>query len=279
MWTWSNARILYEVRDQKEAMSIAAQHLRTTGCSLMNEPSYETALIKVREDIIAAHKRAWRRISEAGTWWTGEQRVAIAAEARNALSCSLCRERKAVVSPSAVKGDHNSLGFVPESLVEVIHRIRTDPGRLTKRWYQQVLASGISDAQYVEIISVVATIVAVDTFARGIGVPAPELPVPVDGEHSRIRPASAKLEGAWVTMIALNDATGPLADLYAPEYASNIQRALSLVPNEVRGLSDPVAPHYFPFEKVVDVSHARSISRSQMELLAGRVSALNKCFY
>lgn len=245
----------------------------------MNMPLYESAPVRVRGDITAVHKRACQRLSEAGTWWTGEQRLAIAAEARNALGCSLCQERKAAVSPSAVDGDHQSLGVLPNPVVDVIHRILTDPGRLTKRWYKQVLASGISDTAYVEIVGVVVTLVVMDTFARAIGVPTIELPAAVEGEPSRIRPLSAKLEEAWVPMIAVSDAKGPEADLYRSEFTGNIQRALSLVPNEVRGLSDLAAAHYVPFDKVVDVTFRRSISRPQMELLAGRVSALNNCFY
>lgn len=245
----------------------------------MNELSYDDAPIKVRDQLSAAHRRAWRRISEPGTWWTGEQRVAIAAEARNALRCSLCRERKAALSPFAVEGEHDNLGVLSEPVIEVIHRIRTDPGRLTRRWYEQILAKGISDAEYVETVGVVVTIVAVDTFARAIGVPAPELPAPVNGTPSKIRPASAKFEGAWVPMIAVSDAKGPEVDLYASVFSANIERALSLVPNEVRGLSDLAAQHYVPFEKVQDITYGRSISRPQMELLAGRVSALNRCFY
>jgi len=245
----------------------------------MNMPLYESAPIRVRDDITAAHERARQRLSEAGTWWTGEQRVAIAEEARNSLGCSLCKERKAALSPFAVEGNHESLGVLPNPVVDVIHRILTDPGRLTKRWYEQVLASGISDTEYVEIVGVVITLVVIDTFARAIGVPTIELPAAVKGEPSRIRPQSAKLEEAWVPMIAVSDAKGPEADLYGSEFTGNIQRALSLVPNEVRGLSDLSEVHYVPLEKVVDITYRRSISRPQMELLAGRVSALNNCFY
>jgi hypothetical protein len=43
-----------------------------------------SARIHVREDLAAAHDRAWARLARAGTWWTGAERVAIAAEARRA---------------------------------------------------------------------------------------------------------------------------------------------------------------------------------------------------
>jgi len=45
----------------------------------------------IRDDLAAAHARAWARIARPGTWWDGAARVAIAAEARHAIGCALCR--------------------------------------------------------------------------------------------------------------------------------------------------------------------------------------------
>lgn len=246
----------------------------------MAELSYKSAPFRVRMDLAQAHQRAWQRLARPGTWWTGEQRVAIAAETRNATACSLCRERKAAVSPFAVRGQHDSLGVLPQPVVDVIHRIVTDPGRLTQRWYQQVVASGVDDAAYVEIVSVVATVVAIDTFARGLNVPAPALPDPVGGEPSRARPASAKLDVAWVPMIDPEGAMGPEADLYGSgSSVPNVAKALSLVPDEARGFFDLSSTHYLSVDDLMDVTKGRSISRPQIELIAARVSALNRCFY
>ena len=56
---------------------------------------YDHAPYAVRQDIVDTHVRAWRHIAAPGTWLTGERRLAIAAETRNAAACSLCGERKA----------------------------------------------------------------------------------------------------------------------------------------------------------------------------------------
>ena len=37
---------------------------------------------EIRGDLLAARERAWRRLAAAGTWWSGAERVAIAAELR-----------------------------------------------------------------------------------------------------------------------------------------------------------------------------------------------------
>ena len=56
-------------------------------------------------------------------------------------------------------------------------------------------------------------------------------------------------------------------------------RAMSLVPDAVRDLKSLSAVHYLTPEEVANPAARRALSRPQIELLAGRVSALNECFY
>ena len=81
--------------------------------------------------------------------------------------------------------------LLPERMVEQIHRIVTDPGRLTRTWYEQVLASGTPDTEYVEIVGVVVTVVSIDTFCRALGIAPHPLPAPVAGEPLQRRPTTA----------------------------------------------------------------------------------------
>ena len=99
----------------------------------MTDISYQTAPVPVREDIVEAHAQLWRQLAEPGTWWTGAERVAIAAEVRQARACVLCRERKTALSPAAVQGTHGGMGVLPDSVVEMVHRVTTDPGRLSRQ--------------------------------------------------------------------------------------------------------------------------------------------------
>ena len=62
------------------------------------------------------------RIGRPGTWWTGADRVAIAAETRHVVRCELCVARREALSPAMVAGDHSSLGTLPAAAVEAIHR-------------------------------------------------------------------------------------------------------------------------------------------------------------
>ena len=242
--------------------------------------SYDGAPMKIREDLIGAHEHAWQRIARPGTWLDGKQRVAIAAETRQAPNCALCRKRKAALSPYTVDGTHSSLGDLSDPTVEIIHRIATDPGRLTQSWSQSVLDLGVSDTAYVETVAVTVTVICVDTFRRGIGMAPAALPEPVDGVPSRARPAGAKQGPAWMPWIDPEDATGPEADLYAGRRPAHIRRAMSLVPDEVRGFFDLVENQYLSGPAMLDFEHEyRAITHAQIELIAARVSAINQCVY
>jgi hypothetical protein len=242
---------------------------------------YATAPLPIRADLAAAHARAWERIARPGTWWDGAARVAIAAEARQSPLCALCRRRKEALSPLAVEGAHDSHGRLPEPAVEVVHHLRTDPGRLGEGWYRNVIARGLTEEQYVEIVSVVAHTVAVDTMARGLSLDAPALPDPEPGAPSRHRPKGAKRGEAWVPWLEPADATDAEAAIYPRDRApANIMKAMSLVPDEVRSFFDLVSHQYLPGEVMRDFAHEyRAISHAQIELLAARVSALNRCLY
>ncbi len=245
----------------------------------MTEPTYEAAGVPVREAILEAHRNVWRRIARPGAWLDGQTRVAIAAESRNARACALCAERKAALSPYAVQGTHDSRGGLPEAIVEIVHRIVTDPARLQRQWYEAVLADGVTQTEYVEVVGVVCSTVAVDTFARALGVAAPDLPAPEPGAPGRRRPEGIKPGRAWVPWIAPEDASEAEADLYE-HGGANIRRALTSVPDEQRGFFELAHAQYLSGPQIRDVgTDYRAITRPQIELLAGRVSALNQCVY
>ena len=242
--------------------------------------TYEEVPAPVRLAFAESHQRFWDRLATRGTWWTGAERVAIAREARTASACPYCRERKAALSPHTVGGSHAAATDLPSVAIEVIHAVMTDAGRLTRTWYEARLVDGLSDGQYVEIIGTVVALVSIDQFCRGIGVPEHPLPPPLPGEPSRYRPASAGTDEAWVPMVPADNAGTAEADLWPAGRTGNVIRAMSLVPDEVRTLGDLSAVHYLPNAWVRDPSACQgSLSRPQMELVAGRVSVLNNCFY
>lgn len=239
---------------------------------------YAGLSLPIPEAMRAAHRRAWERLAAPGDWWTGAERVAIAAEVRAARECTLCRERKAALSPGAVAGEHAATALLPAPAVEAAHRIASDPGRLTRTWYEKTLAAGLSDAHYVELLGIVVTVVNLDALHRALGVAPQPLPEPRAGEPSRERPPAA-LGGAWVPWLALDSAQA--RELFGGRpRVPNVARALSLVPDAVRQLMELSEAHYLRIDDVIDPrARLPALSRAQMELVAGRVSALNECFY
>jgi len=254
------------------------QRIRTEAKTISID--YSAAAWPIRDDFAAAHARFWQRLAKAGSWWTAAERIAIAREVRDSPSCSLCVERKRALSPNSVSGEHRRATNLPRAAIEVIHRVTTDPGRLTRAWFDGVIGSELSVEQYVEIIGTLVAIKSIDSFCRAVGLPLNRLPDAEDGVPSGYRPNAAKLEDAWVPMIPADANTGAESDLWTIGRTGNVIRAMSLVPDEVRTLGDLGAAHYLPNAMVMDpTAHSPHLDRQQMELIAARVSALNQCFY
>ncbi len=241
---------------------------------------YRLSPLPVRGDLAATQRRAWARLAAPGEWWPGAVRIAIAEETRAAEACGFCRERRAALSPHAAAGTHSRATDLPEALVEVVHRIRTDPGRLTRRFCEEALAGGLGDGEYVETVGVIAAVVAIDSFCDAMGLPRHELPAPAPGEPRRRRPAGAKDGLAWVPTVAPEDLTEAEAGMYDGLSAANIHRALSLAPAEVAGFFDMDSAHYLRDAQLRDFgAEYRALTHAQIEFLAGRVSAINRCVY
>ncbi len=201
-------------------------------------------------------------------------------ETRRAPRCELCRRRKEALSPYTIDGTHDGGGVLPENVVEVIHRIRTDSGRLRKAWFDEVMASGLSDAAYVEIVGVVATATGLDTFERAVGLPPRPLPTAKPGEPTRHRPRGARKTIAWIATLAQEDIAEDDPDPYPDFEPVNVHLAMSLVPEEVAGFFELDQALYLPQAAIRDLDNEyRALTHSQFELIAARMAAHNQCFY
>ncbi len=234
----------------------------------------------MRSDLVEAHERAWAAIAAPGTWLNGEQRVAVAAEIRPARECAQCERIKAALSPHAVPGMLDSLGKLGAAQVELVHRVVSDPGRLSETWSQTVLARGLSEGEYVEIVGLIAMVMMLDTCMRALGLPERALPAPKDGEATRYRPAGARKKAAWLPLVEPEDATEADGPMYPNPKAGYIYRGLSLVPQSLRDYWSLANCHYMPGEFVYQFDKSiRAIRRPQVEIIAARVSALHQCVY
>lgn len=203
---------------------------------------YAAAELPVGDEVAAAHNATLHAISEPGAWWSGADRLAIACETR------------------AAQGGHDGEDVLPPIAVEAIHRIRTDSGRLTRRWFDNLIDMGLQPEAYVELASVVASVVIVDSFAQGVGLPPPALPDAVPGAPSFERSDDVVDAGAYLPL--------------AREGRAHILRSLGLVPSASELFFRTFNPSYY-----MRPNQAFALTRAQVELVASRVSAVNECFY
>ena len=235
----------------------------------------------VRRDIPEAYSAYWDTLSAPGNWWTGSQRVAIADASREALSCEFCVLRKQSLSPYGVDGTHKNSGPLPDRVVDAVHRIITDQNRITQTFVDDNAANGLSKEAYVELVGIVVTVFSIDEFHRALGIPLQPLPEPKLGEPSFERPGALVDDMGFVPTISAAGASGKYADLWSADSAPNVVRALSLVPDAVRGWKLIAGAQYLSLQGMQNFvqDDNRSINRMQMELIAGRVSSVNECFY
>lgn len=238
----------------------------------------------IRPDLTAAHDRAAYRLGQPGAWLTAEEKVSIAAETRAAATCAACRQRKAALSPEAPIAPHDSASALPADWIDLIHRIATDADRLSRAWFARTVPGVLTVERYVETVGVIAETLAVDRFDAALGLPRRPLPEPAPGAPSGVHTIAARDGLAWVPTAApqdLTDADPPAAHaMYRNRSAANIHRALSLVPDAVVGFFDLDDAMYLPDAQLRDFAREpRAITHAQIELLAARVSALNRCLY
>ena len=207
-----------------------------------------------------AHNNTLHAIGATGAWWSGRDRLAIVREARAAPRCALCQRRARSLSATAVSGEHDSDSDLPHAAIEAIHGIRNHSGRLTRRWFDHVIANGLRTEAYVELVAVVASAVVVDTYTQGVGLDLPNLPEAQAGEPTHECSTDVVEDGAWVPIARLG--------------RFNIHRALALVPGALDLFFGTFRTSYY-----MDADTRFPLTRPQVELIASRVSAVNECFY
>ena len=228
--------------------------------------------LPIREPIRSAHLTAVQSFAKTGTWFFAEERLKILEEFRHANLglCTLCAERKAALSPYSVNGQHDTKTDLSSTVIEAIHRLTTDSGRVTEKWFNSLISDGLLAEEYIELVGMLATAIVLDTFATGVGRKLAVLPDKIEtGVPSRIKCDDVVSEGAWVPISRRDFEDGNSGLPTMP----NIVRAMGLVPSAIMEFFGVMLEHYQPTELKGD------LSRAQTELIAARTSSYNDCFY
>ena len=234
----------------------------------------------IRSGLDEATRKAWEYLGQPGSWWTGSERAAFVAEVRVARDCRLCADRVDALSPISVQGEHDTASDLPAVAIEATHRLTTDAARLSEKTIREWNAAGLTDGAYVEIVSIVSTVMGIDAFCDAPEIPLLPVPQAEPGEPSRYLPVKAVDDGAWVRMIppdGVEESDAGLYDRIPGPRVPNVIRAMSLVPDAVRNLLDLLLPFYLG--NLVHPEAGNSLDLGQIELVAARVSAVNECFY
>lgn len=236
---------------------------------------YADSAYPVRADLDEIHAAQLAKLGAPGSWGTGAQRVAVAAAAREA-----CYDAAILERPDD-EGAPAELDL-PDVARRVAGQVSAAPMDVDQAFYDAALADGLSDAEYAEIVGVVSRLSSFDVFCRGIGVPLRPLPAAQPGSPSRERSAGAVIEQAWVPTVPNAPEGGDDAEaLYGGKPKPYIMRALSMLPDEFHAHIGLEQIQYTRLDRIMDYAyqHHDGLTRPQTEVVAGRVSALNECFY
>lgn len=215
--------------------------------------------------ISTARQQARSEIAGPGDQLTGIQRLEAWDEVRDSASNPLDAQRLAALSPVGIAGGHNATEHLTEAAVDVVHRVASDPGRLTRTWAEQAIGQ-LGAATYTELVGVTAIIMVLDRFDLASKGQLGDLPDPIAGEPTRLVPDDVGDVGAWVPQTV-----GPSR--------ANVSRTLSGVPRTNITWRALVDSHYSRGEEFVNLQWNRELSRPQTELVAARVTSLSECFY
>lgn len=218
--------------------------------------NYRAEGFDVREEIMHAHRSSWRALASASGFWTAQQRIEIAEQARAA------RSQRGELS---FNRDYPASELSPAAL-EATRTIAADAKKINRAWAQQQ-TQAVGLAAYVELAAIVASVAAIDAFAEALGRPHEVLPEPNNEAVDSTLNESVADIGAYL----------PMQD---PWPNPNVSRAYSLVPSANAMFFGNVQVMYTGQDRGFnDMVWDGPLSRPQAELLAARVSSVNECFY
>lgn len=194
-------------------------------------------------------ERTARSMATAGATLDGSRRRGLAVLSRS------------LTGPSAgATGERPSSG---EPLEELVHQLTVEPATVREARVRELERLGVPASTYVEALSLVARLTAIDTFSFAIGAEPTEIPPADDGPPTGRVAGDASLDGGWVPTV------GPASP----------PSALSLLPDEHDALHDVHGVLYLSVAQMADLDADRGLHRTQMELVAARTSLLNECFF
>ena len=209
----------------------------------------------VRADLVDAHEASLAHVARPGARFGAMRRCAIARAAQAAYL------QVDPAPPWARPYD--------DAALDLAHRLGRHAGTITEEWYRQVVDNELDPLDWVEVVGVVVAAIPPVAFARAVGRPLPELPEPARGDPTgNVAGELADAVLNWVPVAAPADT------------CASVVQALTALPDEDANLWRLAAAQYMSDAQMSDPAWNRgTLSRPQMELVAGRLSLLRQCFF
>lgn len=210
---------------------------------------FSSSPFAIPDDIPELFRGIWKDLATSGSAWTGAERVALAGVARCARF-----------------GEGGDAVDLPEAAVNVAARVAATPASITRSVAERSIGS-IGQSAYVELVGVVACLVAIDTYTSLIGVGRGPLPGPDSGGPQPVLDTGdtvgLKRRGGFV---ATAGPRGP-------------HHALSAVPDVQAMISRLLDRLYIDRRDIGSLGPVRGLTRPQLEFVILTVSHGNECFY
>tara|TARA_B100000686_G_C16725751_1_gene937706 strand:+ start:893 stop:1564 length:672 start_codon:yes stop_codon:yes gene_type:complete len=215
---------------------------------------------KLDAEIVQSFVIVWEHLGKPGSWWTGEERIAIANEIRSCNPKKLWDKDKPLES-YAKQGDEILTPYIKA----VVRMISNETASITEDIYREITEE-IGEDKYAELAALISQVVPIDHLSDALGVQRETLPEVRLGSPLNERPSGLVNDVGFLPTFPADNLPHVAISLSLAQ-ADNARRML-LVRAMYSGASfgDMIWNH-------------RHLSRPQIELVAARTSALNECFY
>ena len=175
---------------------------------------------------------------------------------------AVCREARSTPRPS-VNNPGGAHWILTPAELQATRSVAHDAGGINGALVAGWMGHGLDPFRYIEIISIVSQLSAIDHFVAGVGAPPLPLPSPVTG------PPTGRLDDK----AAVHTGFVPTAG------RAEAPTALSALPDEQAAAMDLHEALYLSPAQMWSNEFDSPLSRPQMEFVAARTSYLNECVY